>query len=136
MTDFTKPNSGATLFVRKSHIFREPLAIPKVEVDPPVFENRIYHAPALNFTDTVAKVAIYGYHYCWVKPDYYLQYYNDKLQPDELLLAKLDNVSRQLLGAQEDTKGRIAPNGIHWALEEWAAHHNITLQRYPQVVES
>ena len=149
LTDFTEPNSGATLFVRKSHSWPEPLAIPKGKVDPPVFdeprlhagdaflfENRIYHAPALNFTDTVAKVAIYGYHYCWVKPDYYLQYYNDKLQPDEPLLAKLDNVGRQLLGAQEDTKGRIAPNGIHWALEEWAAHHNITLQRYPQVVES
>ena len=98
MTDLTEPNSGATLFVRKSHSFPEPLAIPKGEVDPPVFENRIYHAPALT-----SPIRSPGGHLrlslLLGKPDYYLQYYNDKLQPDEPLLAKLDDVSRQLLGA-------------------------------------
>ena len=148
LTDFTGPNSGATMFVRKSNNLSEPLPIPKGKVDPlefdePIlragdaflFESRIYHAAALNFTDQIAKVAIYGYHYSWIKPDYYLRHYNDKLQPDAALLAKLDDVGRQLLDAGEGTDGRSAPNGIHWPLVEWAEHHGVMPEKQTHVVE-
>ncbi len=110
LTDFTEPNSGATLFVRESNNLAEPLAIPAGQIDPPaydepmlragdafLFESRIYHAPALNFTNRIAKVVIYGYHYRWIKPDYYLRYHNDRLQPDDDLTEKLDDIGRQLL---------------------------------------
>ena len=148
LTDFAEPNSGATLFVRKSNNRSEPLPIPKGKVDPlefdePIlragdaflFESRIYHAAALNFTDQVAKVVIYGYHYSWVKPDYYLRYYNGRLQPEAPLLEKLDDIGRQLLDAAEGTDGRSAPNGIHWPLVEWAEHHNAMPEKQTQVVE-
>ena len=148
LTDFTVPNSGATMFVRKSNNLSEPLPIPKGKVDPlefdePIlragdaflFESRIYHAAGLNFTDQVAKVAIYGYHYSWIKPDYYLRHYNGRLQPDAALLEKLDDAGRQLLDAGEGTDGRSAPNGIHWPLVEWAEHHGVMPEKQTHVVE-
>ena len=148
LTDFTGPNSGATMFVRKSNNLSEPLPIPKGKVDPlefdePIlragdaflFESRIYHAAGLNFTDQVAKVAIYGYHYSWIKPDYYLRHYNGRLQPDAVLLEKLDDAGRQLLDAGEGTDGRSAPNGIHWPLVEWAEHHGVMPEKQTHVVE-
>ena len=148
LTDFDEPNSGATMFVRKSNNLSEPLPIPKGKVDPlefdePIlragdaylFESRLYHAAALNFTDQVAKVVIYGYHYSWVKQDYYLRHYNGRVQPDAALLDKLDDVGRQLLDAEEGTDGRSAPNGIHWPLVEWAEHHNVMPEQQTQVVE-
>ena len=148
LTDFTEPNSGATMFVRKSNNLSEPLPIPKGKVDPlefdePIlragdaylFESRIYHAAALNFTDQVAKVVIYGYHYSWVKPDYYLRHYDGKLQPDAALLEKLDDIGRQLLDAGEGTDGRAAPNGIQWPLVEWAKQHGVMPEEQTHVIE-
>lgn len=147
LTDFSVPNSGATWFVRKSHTLGEPLRIPIGEVDPPVydepllhagdaflFESRIYHAAGLNFTTNVSKVVIYGYHYRWVKPDHYLRYYNDTLQPDASVVSHLDDLGRQFLGAAEDTQGRRDLNGVHWAGAEWAAAHQLKLEQAPQVV--
>ena len=98
-------------------------------------KGRLYHAAALNFTDQVAKVVIYGYHYSWVKPDYYLRHYNGELQPDAELLEKLDDVGRQLLDASEGTDGRAAPNGIHWPLAEWAERHGVLPEEQTHVVE-
>ena len=148
LTDMVVPNSGATLFVRASNSLPEPLAIPKGRVDPPaydevplragdafLFENRTYHAAGLNFTEQVTKVVIYGYHYRWIKPDYYLTHYNDRKQPDEPLLDKLDDIGRQLLGGHIDTRGGIDPNGIQWPLPAWAERHGVTGQA-PQVVEA
>ena len=147
LTDFSVPNSGATWFVRESHTFNEPLRLPAGETDPPVydepllhagdaflFESRIYHAAGLNFTMNVSKVVIYGYHYRWVKPDYYLRYYNDTLQPDASVVSHLDDLGRQFLGAAEDTQGRRDANGVHWAGAEWAAAHQLKLEQAPQVV--
>ena len=147
LTDFSVPNSGATWFIRKSHKLSKPLGIPEGAVDPPVydepllragdaflFESRIYHAAGLNFRENISKVVIYGYHYRWVKPDYYLRYYNDSLQPNETLVENLDDLGRQFLGASVDTQGRQDPNGVHWAGPEWAAAHNLNLEQAPQVV--
>ncbi|MFB3041633.1 MAG: phytanoyl-CoA dioxygenase family protein [Candidatus Poribacteria bacterium] len=147
LTDFTEPNSGATLFVRESNNLAEPLAIPAGQIDPPaydepmlragdafLFESRIYHAPALNFTNRIAKVVIYGYRYRWIKPDYYLRYHNDRLQPDDALTEKLDDIGRQLLGATVDTQGRRDLNGLHVPLQEWAEKQDLPKENYPQVV--
>ena len=140
------PNSGATWFIRKSHKLSKPLGIPEGTVDPPVydepllhagdaflFESRIYHAAGLNFRENISKVVIYGYHYRWIKPDYYLRYYNDSLQPDETLTENLDDLGRQFLGASTDTQGRRDPNGVHWAGSEWAAAHHLNLEQAPQI---
>ena len=147
LTDFSVPNSGATWFIRQSNRLEEPLRIPEGEVDPPVydepllragdaflFESRIYHAAGLNFRKNISKVVIYGYHYRWIKPDYYLRYYNDMLQPEAKLVEGLDDLGRQFLGASIDTKGREDPNGVHWAGEEWAKAHNVDLEQAPQTV--
>lgn len=147
LTDFSVHNSGATWFVRQSNTLQEPLHISEGEVDPleydePIlqagdaflFESRIYHAAGLNFTENVSKVVIYGYHYRWIKPDYYLRYYNDRLQPDATLVENLDDLGRQFLGASTDTQGRRDPNGVHWADAEWARAHNLNLEQAPQVV--
>lgn len=147
LTDFSVPNSGATWFIRKSHKLSKPLGIPEGTVDPPVydepllhagdaflFESRIYHAAGLNFREHISKVVIYGYHYRWIKPDYYLRYYNDSLQPDETVVENLDDLGRQFLGASTDTQGRRDPNGVHWAGTEWAAAHHLNLEQAPQVV--
>ncbi len=147
LTDFSVSNSGATWFIRKSHKLEGPLGIPEGEVDPPVydepllragdaflFESRIYHAAGLNFRKNIAKVVIYGYHYRWIKPDYYLRYYNDTRQPEAELVENLDDLGRQFLGASTDTQGRIDPNGVHWAGAEWAKSHNLDLEQAPQTV--
>ncbi len=147
LTDFSVPNSGATWFIRRSHKLGEPLRIPEGEIDPPaydepllragdafLFESRIYHAAGLNFRENISKVVIYGYHYRWIKPDYYLRYYNDTLQPEAKLVENLDDLGRQFLGASTDTQGRLDPNGVHWAGEAWAKSHNLDLEQAPQTV--
>ena len=136
LTDLKVPNSGATLFIPKSHKSGEPLGIPEGEIDPiepyaePLlragdayfFENRIYHTTGLNFTDKTAKIVIYGYHYAWLKPEGYLLYYNDKQQPDAEVLQNVDDLGKQFLG------------GGGGAAAQWAAEHNLNLQPAPQVV--
>ena len=146
LTDCMEPNSGSTLFVEGSNNLAQPLAIPAEQTDPKefhepflkagdafLFESRTYHAPALNFTNSIAKSIIYGYHYRWIKPDYYLRYYNGKQQPVQDLLEKMDDVTRQLLGACTDTAGRTAPDGIEWPIREWSENYNIALKQSPQV---
>ena len=136
LTDFTVPNSGGTLFVPKSHLSDEPLGIPEGEIDPiepcdePVlragdaffFENRIYHTAGVNFTENVAKVVIYGYHYAWLKPEPYLLYYNDTLQPEASVMENLDDLGNQFLG------------GGGGAAAAWAAAHNLQFEEVPHVV--
>lgn len=136
LTDCHVPNSGATLFIPKSHISGEPLGIPEGKLDPvepyaePLlragdayfFENRIYHTTGLNFTDQTAKIVIYGYHYAWLKPEGYLLYYNDRQQPDEDTLENVDDLGKQFLG------------GGGGAASQWAADHNLTLEQEPQTI--
>ncbi len=136
LTDFTVPNSGGTLFVPKSHLSGEPLGIPEGDIDPIVpyddpvlragdaflFENRIYHTAGVNFTEHVAKVIIYGYHYRWLKPEPYLLYYNDRLQPDAQVTEHLDDLGKQFLG---DGSGAAAA---------WAAAHNLTFAEVAHTV--
>lgn len=136
LTDCHVPNSGATLFIPKSHTSLEPLGIPEGKLDPiepyaePLlragdvyfFENRIYHSSGQNYTDQTAKIIIYGYHYSWLKPEGYLLHYNDRQQPDEDVLKNVDDLGKQFLG------------GGGGAAAQWATEHNLDLQQAPQTV--
>lgn len=134
LTDFQKPNSGMTLFARRTHLDSEPLAISKGEIDPTgaevcdltlnagdavLFENRIFHTAAPNRSDRVSRVLMYGYAYRWLKPEVYLDV------PDEQLLAKSDPITRQLLGGYRDV------DTVPWALQRWAKTHGVEPEQIP-----
>ncbi len=138
LTDFHQPNSGMTLFARKSHRSSEPLTVSKKEIDPKnwevcdltlnagdavLFENRIFHTAAPNRSERVSRVLMYGYAYRWMKPEVYLE------TPDEQLLAKADPISRQLLGGYRDVD--TAP----WALQDWVKSHGVEPEPVPWTVE-
>jgi ectoine hydroxylase-related dioxygenase (phytanoyl-CoA dioxygenase family) len=138
LTDFHQPNSGMTLFARKSHLSATALAIPKGQVDPEnlevcdlilnagdavLFENRIFHTAAPNRSDRVSRVLMYGYAYRWMKPEVYLD------NPDERLLEKANPITRQLLGAYRDV------DTVPWALQRWAKCHGVQQEAVPWTVE-
>ena len=138
LTDFHQPNSGMTLFARRSHRSSEALTIPKKEIDPKnwevcdltfnagdavLFENRIFHTAAPNRSDRVSRVLMYGYAYRWMKPEVYLD------TPDEQLLAKADPITRQLLGGYRDV------DTVPWALQDWARSNGVEPNPVPWTVE-
>ena len=138
LTDFHQPNSGMTLFARKTHLRSEALKIAKGQIDPKdvevcdltlnagdavLFENRIFHTAAPNRSDRVSRVLMYGYAYRWLKPEVYLDI------PDEQLLAKADPITRQLLGGYRDV------DTIPWALQDWARSHGVEPAPVPWTVE-
>jgi ectoine hydroxylase-related dioxygenase (phytanoyl-CoA dioxygenase family) len=138
LTDFHKPNSGMTLFARKTHLSPEPLKIQKGTIDPEgvevcdlklnagdavLFENRIFHTAAPNRSDRTSKVLMYGYAYRWMKPEVYLE------TPDEVLLQKADPIERQLLGGYRDV------DTVPWALQRWAKTHGVEPEPVPWTVD-
>lgn len=138
LTDFHKPNSGMTLFGRKTHLNSEPLQVRKDKIDPEatevcdlklnagdavLFENRIFHTAAPNRSDRVSRVLMYGYAYRWMKPEVYLDV------PDEKLLAKSDPITRQLLGGYRDI------DTLPWALQRWARSHGVEPKAVPWTIE-
>lgn len=138
LTDFHRSDCGMTLMARGSHLRTEPLAIRKGEVDPHdvevcdlrlsagdalLFGNRIFHTAAPNRSDRVSKVLIYGYAYRWMKPEVYLDI------PDKRYLDRSGPVTRQLLGGYRDV------DTPPWALQQWAARHNVNPEPVPWTVE-
>jgi ectoine hydroxylase-related dioxygenase (phytanoyl-CoA dioxygenase family) len=138
LTDFHKPESGMTLFARKTHLSPEALKIRKGKIDPEdvevcdlklnagdavLFENRIFHTAAPNRSDRTSKVLIYGYAYRWLKPEVYLE------APDETLLQKADPITRQLLGGYRDV------DTVPWALQRWAKTHGVEPEPIPWTVD-
>ena len=138
LTDFPQPNSGMTLFARKSHLLDSALTIRKGQVDPEnlevcdlnlnagdalLFENRIFHTAAPNRSDRVSRVLMYGYAYRWMKPEVYLEV------PDPVLLEKSDPITRQLLGGYRDV------DTVPWALQRWAKRHGVQPDPVPWTVE-
>ena len=134
LTDFHKPNSGMTLFARKTHLNNEALTIAKGAIDPEnvevcdltlnagdavLFENRIFHTAAPNRSDRISRVLMYGYAYRWMKPEVYLD------TPDEQLLAKADPITRQLLGGYRDV------DTVPWALQRWAKSNGVEPEPVP-----
>lgn len=138
LTDFHTPDSGMTLFARKSHLSSEALKIRKGKIDPEdvevcdltlnagdavLFENRIFHTAAPNRSDRVSRVLMYGYAYRWLKPEVYLEV------PDEALLQKADPITRQLLGGYRDV------DTVPWALQRWAKTHGVEPDPVPWTVD-
>jgi ectoine hydroxylase-related dioxygenase (phytanoyl-CoA dioxygenase family) len=138
LTDFDTPESGMTLFARKTHLSPEALKIRKGKIDPEgvevcdltlnagdavLFENRIFHTAAPNRSDRVSKVLMYGYAYRWLKPEVYLE------TPDETLLQKADPITRQLLGGYRDV------DTVPWALQRWAKTHGVEPEPVPWTVD-
>lgn len=139
LSDFHQPNSGMTLFARKSHLSNEALSIPKGRTDPEnvevvdlilnagdavLFENRIFHTAAPNRSGRVSRVLMYGYAYRWLKPEVYLD------APDERLLARADPITRQLLGGYRDV------DTVPWALQSWAKSHGVEPKPVPWTIEA
>lgn len=143
LTDFPAPQSGMTLFVRKSHRREEPLAIPKGGIDPPpvdsgeevvdlqlnagdalLFENRIFHTGSPNRSNRTSRVVMYGYAYRWMKTETYLEV------PDPRVLAKADPVTRQLAGGYRDVDTQP------WALNRWARRHGVLPSPIPWTVDA
>jgi ectoine hydroxylase-related dioxygenase (phytanoyl-CoA dioxygenase family) len=131
LTDTTEPCSAVTMFAPGSNHWKEALRLPEGESDPPgaveprlragdavFFENRTYHAGAVNLTGRTTKAIMMGYAYNWMRPMDYL------LQPDELL-EKVDDIGKQLLGGLKGPEGRFVPGGVVWPLREWCAKHNV-----------
>lgn len=138
LTDFHKPNSGMTLFARKTHLNQDALKIRKGKIDPEgvevcdlklnagdavLFENRIFHTAAPNRSDRTSKVLMYGYAYRWLKPEVYLE------TPDETLLQKADPIERQMLGGYRDV------DTVPWALQRWAKTHGVEPEPVPWTVD-
>ena len=138
LTDFHKPDSGMTLFARKTHLRSEPLKLRKGQIDPEdvevcdlklnagdavLFENRIFHTAAPNRSDRVSRVLMYGYAYRWLKPEVYLE------TPDERLLQQADPITRQLLGGYRDV------DTVPWALQLWAKTHGVEPDPIPWTVD-
>ena len=133
LTDFKQSHSGFTLFASGSHLIDTPLPIPKGEVDPVgtielclnagdafLFENRLFHTSAPNLTDRVSKVIIFGYAYCWMGGSHKAM---SLVQPDDAVLAQVDDVAKQLLGATSD------------GLIDWAKQHDVFPEPTPWVME-
>lgn len=138
LTDFHQPNSGMTLFARKTHLRSEALNISKGQIDPAdvevcdlilnagdavLFENRIFHTAAPNRSERTSRVLMYGYAYRWLKPEVYLDV------PDERLLEKADPITRQLLGGYRDI------DTVPWALQRWSKSHGVEPAPVPWTVE-
>jgi ectoine hydroxylase-related dioxygenase (phytanoyl-CoA dioxygenase family) len=134
LTDFRTDQCGMTLFARKTHLLEGPLPIPEGEVDPSgvevcdlrlgagdalFFENRIFHTAAPNLSNRTSKVLMYGYSYRWMKQEVYLE------NPDPGMLARVDPITRQLLGGYRDV------DTPPWALDEWADRHGCRRKSVP-----
>ncbi len=133
LTDFKQSHSGFTLFASGSHLIDTPLPIPKGEVDPVgtielclnagdafLFENRLFHTSAPNLTDRVSKVIIFGYAYRWMGGSHKAM---SLVQPDDAVLAQVDDVAKQLLGATSD------------GLIDWAKQYDVFPEPTPWVME-
>jgi ectoine hydroxylase len=138
LTHFHQPESGMTLFARRSHLSTEALVIPKGQVDPGtlevcdllldagdavLFENRIFHTAAPNRSNRMSRVVMYGYAYRWMKPEVYLD------PPSQRLLEPADAITRQLLGGYRDV------DTPPWAMKRWAQRHGVLPAPVPWTVE-
>jgi ectoine hydroxylase-related dioxygenase (phytanoyl-CoA dioxygenase family) len=132
LSDLSEPNSGMTLLSPGSNHLKEPLKINKETGDPEnvfeaklkpgdavFFENRTWHAGAVNLSKRIRKAVMFGYSFQWLKPMDYAQ------QPASLM-QKVDAIGRQLLGASTDAQGRYIPGGGNGPLIEWCKNHGVT----------
>ena len=133
LTDFLEPNSGVTLFAPGSHLLSTPLPIPIGRVDPInttelilkkgdafLFENRVFHTPAPNLSNSTAKVVIIGYSYRWMGG---LKSNMDIVQPDSEIVNKTNPMCQQLLGGESN------------AIVEWFEKNNSDYKSFEWTME-
>lgn len=135
-TDLSQPKSGNTMVVPGSNLLTKPLEIPKGQADPAgaiepllnpgdclLFENRTWHAGAVNLSDHTRKGIMIGYGYRWVMP------MDFRRQSDEFI-EKLSPLERFLVGEPYDDVKGFQPDGGANPLANWCKEHNIPIARH------
>jgi ectoine hydroxylase-related dioxygenase (phytanoyl-CoA dioxygenase family) len=135
-TDLSQPNSGATMVTPGSNLLTEPIKIPDGQADPAnavepllqpgdclLFENRTYHAGAVNLSDHVRKGIMVGYGYRWVMP-------MDFRRQSEEFVEKLSPLERFLVGEPFDDVKGFQPDGGANPLADWCKAHDLPTARH------
>lgn len=131
LTELSAPCSGATLLAPGSHRLKERLKLDPLTNDPSsllepllkpgdavFFENRTWHAGAVNLSGRIRKAVMFGYSYRWLKPMDYL------IQPASLV-EKADLIGKQLLCGLRDPEGRFIAGGGCEPLTAWCQQHGV-----------
>jgi len=135
-TDLSQPKSGNTMVVPGSNLLTKPLEIPKGQADPAgaiepllnpgdclLFENRTWHAGAVNHSDHTRKGIMIGYGYRWVMP-------MDFRRQSEEFIEKLSPLERFLVAEPYDDVKGFQPDGGANPLANWCKEHNIPIARH------
>ena len=134
-TDLSQPKSGNTMVVPGSNQATAPLAVPE-DGDPDgaiepllnpgdclLFENRTWHAGAVNLSDHIRKGIMVGFGYRWVMP-------MDFRRQDPAFVEKLSPLERFLVGEQYDDVGNFQPDGGANPLADWCRAHGVPTARH------
>lgn len=135
-TDLSQPKSGNTMVVPGSNLLTERLEIPDGQADPAgaiepllqpgdclLFENRTWHAGAVNLSDHIRKGIMIGYGYRWVMP-------LDFRRQSEDFIAKLSPLERFLAGEAYDDVAGFQPDGGANPLRDWCKEHDLPTARH------
>jgi ectoine hydroxylase-related dioxygenase (phytanoyl-CoA dioxygenase family) len=135
-TDLSQPKSGATMLVPGSNQSREPVKIPAGQADPVgaiepslqpgdclLFENRTWHAGAVNLSEQTRKGIMVGYGYRWVMP-------MDFRRQEASFIEKLTPLERFLAGEQYDDVKGFQPDGGANPLRDWCKQHDLPTARH------
>jgi ectoine hydroxylase-related dioxygenase (phytanoyl-CoA dioxygenase family) len=135
-TDLSQPKSGNTMVVPGSNLLTERLEIPDGQADPAgaiepllqpgdclLFENRTWHAGAVNLSDHIRKGIMIGYGYRWVMPMYFRRQSED-------FIAKLSPLERFLAGEAYDDVAGFQPDGGANPLRDWCKEHDLPTARH------
>jgi ectoine hydroxylase-related dioxygenase (phytanoyl-CoA dioxygenase family) len=135
-TDLSQPKSGNTMVVPGSNLLTERLEIPAGQADPAgaiepllqpgdclLFENRTWHAGAVNLSDHIRKGIMIGYGYRWVMP-------MDFRRQSEDFIAKLSPLERFLAGEAYDDVAGFQPDGGANPLRDWCKEHGLPTARH------
>ena len=135
-TDLSQPKSGNTMVVPGSNLLTERLEIPAGQADPAgaiepllqpgdclLFENRTWHAGAVNLFDHIRKGIMIGYGYRWVMP-------MDFRRQSEDFIAKLSPLERFLAGEAYDDVAGFQPDGGANPLRDWCKEHGLPTARH------
>ncbi len=125
LTDLLEPDMGQLMVVPGSHLmpggpkFSNGKANPGGAIQLMVragsavfFQQRLWHAGALNYSNATRVVLYYGYSYRWQKPI-------DYESMPAALLEKCTPIGRQLLGAKSSHLGYYVPSDEDCPLKAW-----------------
>ena len=134
-TDLSQPKSGNTMVVPGSNQATAPLAVPEGS-DPDgaiepllnpgdclLFENRTWHAGAVNLSEHIRKGIMVGFGYRWVMP-------MDFRRQDPVFVEKLSPLERFLVGEQYTDVVNFQPDGGANPLTEWCRAHGVPTARH------